>query len=558
MSVLTMKHLNRLIGDSPIENMNDDQLEFNAYAKVLAYSIIESYEPIAIGIFAGWGLGKTSLMNLIRQNVEEFSDAKGQEADIITVWFNSWKYESENYPIISLCAAIISQLKSVNKNDDRLNRLIAGIKKIVHGITIKSKIDLTNLVSFETNVSLDQLEKDCSAKIEALLEDSLYYNAFEALSNATRNCDRVKIIVFIDDLDRCSPTRAISLLENIKLIFNQPNFRFVFGLDRRTVSSYLNKKYDFDESMGNAYLEKIFQVSFIIPDYSGRIEKYASELIKSYFGIQVVNEFKPIFPLIANLCENNPRRVKRLLNNILIDYQIQQHDNKIPIHFFAYSRALQMNDKWQVVSNAIKHNSDGIREKLSEDVYRNGNQIAQVRKVLHEFSDDKITILGPIFRRINMDQSLLSILISKPAKEWLKSEHHEKCWVILDERYVEQTQDIKNEKPGVVLKRGKIVETDAIYKYFPIAEDNDISEQIRKITTNRLFEEIKGRCEITYWEKVNWTYFEGAVGDVVGTINAQGISIVLLSFKHNKERLYMFIASSGLKFLQDNEQFRNA
>jgi hypothetical protein len=407
----------------------------------------------------------------------------------------------------------------------------------------------------EANVPFDEFKKDYSAIIDTLLEDSLYHKTFEVLDRVTQDYENLKIIVFIDDLDRCSPMCAINLMENIKLIFNQPNFGFVFGLDKRTVSSYLNKKYDFDESMGNAYLDKLFQVSFIIPDYSRRIQGYAMDLIRSYFGPQVANEFKPIFPIIADLCENNPRTVKRLLNNIMIDYQIQPPDSEIPIHYFGYARALQMNDKWRIVSNAIEHNAVGIRKKLSQDVYRDGETNQDVRNVLREFSDDKGTLLGPIFRKINMDNSLFSILISNPAKEWLKSNNHDECWMILKDRHSENLDKHESEKPIVKEKRGKIIATDAVYKYFPLDSDKcdesseNISEQIQNITTRSQFLDIKSKCEITHWEKVNWTYFKGTVGNIVGDINIQGLTIYLMSFDHNDKRVYMFIESNGIELL---------
>ncbi|BBO81735.1 hypothetical protein DSCO28_23010 [Desulfosarcina ovata subsp. sediminis] len=546
----TDQYLNRLICDTPIKSKEDDQLEFNAYAKVLARSMINSSEPLTIGVFAGWGAGKTSLMNLMKQKLEDITNNSKHNSDIVTVWFNSWKYEGENRPIISMCAAIISQLRSVNNNGNQFKNLISSLKHIVHSITIKSKINLTNFFSLEADMSLDKLKQHSFELIDALLEDSLYHKTYEALEHVIHDYDNLKIIVFIDDLDRCSPTRAINLMEDIKLIFNQPNFGFVFGLDKRTVSSYLNKKYDFDESMGNAYLDKLFQVSFNIPDYSRHIQGYAINLIDSYLGFSTINEFKPIFPIIADLCENNPRTVKRLLNNIIIDNQIQAMDTeRIPIHYFGYARALQMNDKWRIVSEAIKHDAESIRKKLSEDVYRKGETNKQVREVLHKFSDDKDTLLGPIFRKINMDQNLFSILISNPAKEWLKSKYHENCWVILKNRHTEKNCEINSEKQIVKEKIGKIIDTDDVYKYFPILSNVNISEQIRNLATELQYNDIKEKCEITYWEKVNWSYFNGTVGKIIGIINIQGISICLMSFEHKQELLYMFIASSGIEML---------
>ena len=96
-----------LLGDVPVEleSGRDDLLAFDSYAKVLARATIETKDSITIGVFGNWGTGKTSLMRLIKSEVDREESAVG-------VWFNAWQYEKEEHLIVPLTATITKQLES--------------------------------------------------------------------------------------------------------------------------------------------------------------------------------------------------------------------------------------------------------------------------------------------------------------------------------------------------------------------------------------------------------------------------------------------------------------
>lgn len=91
-----------------------DGLGFNTYANVLASAAINTPGPFTIGIFGEWGTGKTSLMRLVEKDL---SDTSGDE--IITVWFNAWRYEQEEHPIVPLIGTIVRAVQ-LKKNFYRI------------------------------------------------------------------------------------------------------------------------------------------------------------------------------------------------------------------------------------------------------------------------------------------------------------------------------------------------------------------------------------------------------------------------------------------------------
>jgi len=68
-------------------------LGHGGYAAALA-TIVETSDPrFAVGIFGGWGTGKTTLMQAIERQLGDSS---------IPVWFNAWRYEKEEHLIVPL------------------------------------------------------------------------------------------------------------------------------------------------------------------------------------------------------------------------------------------------------------------------------------------------------------------------------------------------------------------------------------------------------------------------------------------------------------------------
>ncbi|MCB9069559.1 MAG: hypothetical protein H6629_17355 [Calditrichae bacterium] len=110
------EHKNRykLLSDEPIlESDRTDQLAFKHTAEVLGRAALYTESPITIGVFGDWGSGKTSLMRLMRQVVDD--EVYGEQA-AVAVWFNAWQYEREEHLIVPLIATIARDIKKNRSN----------------------------------------------------------------------------------------------------------------------------------------------------------------------------------------------------------------------------------------------------------------------------------------------------------------------------------------------------------------------------------------------------------------------------------------------------------
>lgn len=260
----------------------DDCLGFSSYVESLADVCLEAdIAPLTVGIFGSWGSGKTSLMKMLRTHVDERAatqcgDAK---AKIVTLWFNAWRYEGKEEIQSALIHAILREL---TKGRTLLEDVKATFERLKNGASVlklaktiaKSAITLTP--DFEG--LLDSF-KDEAGKVAETMEQ--FEEDFEKL---LASVDVERIIVFIDDLDRCSSEKIVEAFETIKLFLNTPETTFVIGADAPKIEQAIGSVYRVAEStrstVARDYLEKIVQLPFSIPEQRPRdVAAYVGMLV---------------------------------------------------------------------------------------------------------------------------------------------------------------------------------------------------------------------------------------------------------------------------------------
>ncbi|MGJ9528889.1 KAP family P-loop NTPase fold protein [Actinotignum sp. GS-2025a] len=127
-----------------------------------------------------------------------------------------------------------------------------------------------------------------------------------------------RLFVFIDDLDRLEPARAVEVMEALKVFLNIKGCVFVLAIDFSVVASGVKAKYgnDFQESKARAFFDKIIQIPFNLPVGSYSIEGLLGEGLKA-IGIEIDREgpeFEGFRNLVLFSVGTNPRSIKRLIN----------------------------------------------------------------------------------------------------------------------------------------------------------------------------------------------------------------------------------------------------
>jgi len=278
-----------------------DFLDFSYLTNTVADIIKDdNLTPSSIGIFGDWGSGKSSLMEMC---IEELS----KDEDILCLKFNGWLFEGYEDAKTALIGTILDKIndkktlnskakdliKRLYKNTDKLKLASIGLKYgldflLTGGIGSIADITISNILNKIKN-DTDKITKDELHKVlkKEFKSEELRKNIKTFQEDFTDLLSETKIkrlVVFIDELDRCNPDTIIDTLEAIRLFLFTKNTSFVIGADERHVIYSVRKKYSEIEGnqidIGKEYLEKLIQYPIRIPPLSSKeVEFYILSLL---------------------------------------------------------------------------------------------------------------------------------------------------------------------------------------------------------------------------------------------------------------------------------------
>ncbi len=202
--------------------------------------------PLAIAVYGEWGTGKTSAMKWLEARLRDWNDhiagdgaGDADTVKLVPVWFYPWKYQEREDVWRGLIAEIIlatlgqnKAVETAKKQAEGLEFLGRGLKRLVSGVKLKfgpATLDLKDV--FKDDGPDERPEADYLNEFESALKGWLK-------SNLGKN---ERMVVFIDDLDRCLPKVALQVLEALKLYLNLPRLVFVAGVDRTVILNLVRR-----------------------------------------------------------------------------------------------------------------------------------------------------------------------------------------------------------------------------------------------------------------------------------------------------------------------------
>lgn len=285
-----------------------DKFNISKYIDGLTKFISKCDTPMTVAIQGDWGTGKTSIMNLVYKELCKSIDEEN------LIWFNTWQFSQfdlgDKLPML-LVSKLITQLGGKDQESVKatVKSIMSGIINISAGFASKGITDASQLT--EALFSTDFTES--YNKLAVAFRD--------LVANKAKKGEDDRVVVFVDDLDRLSPGRAIELLEVMKNFFDCPKCVFVLAIDYGVVIRGVKEKYgqDFDDEKGKSFFDKIIQVPFRVPLSSYNIQEYVKSNFE-HIGVIIEKEdtLKIYVELIENSIGNNPRSMKRLFNSFLL------------------------------------------------------------------------------------------------------------------------------------------------------------------------------------------------------------------------------------------------
>ncbi|MDH3765257.1 MAG: KAP family NTPase [Nitrosopumilus sp.] len=325
-------------------------------------------------------------MKTLEKNLDDDKNKK--------LFFDAWKYEYSN-PAMGLIGELVTKY---GNPDARKNVLRAAIHLFSSGILDINSEEIRKIATGEQG----SLTKNFSDQLETILQ--------------TKIKDQ-KLIIIIDDLDRCDVENSLQILAIMKLFFDIPNCICIAAVDFNILENAWLRKYSVQEKVhkkdGREYLDKIFQVRIGIPEPT-------EEQIKDYLKSLIENISDELLELLTKLSPKNPRSIKRMLNLIF------------------YRKLLLNSDECQIFS---------ILWTLLEECVSNSGAVA-----LHEFIEKKgNTIIALSKSHGDNWQQLQPFVNSSGPKEIFKEESPERVRPFfrelknfLDKYSIDETQVISD------------------------------------------------------------------------------------------------------------------
>ena len=279
-----------------------DSFNISKYINGLVNFIKSCNTPMTIAVQGDWGTGKTSIMTMIKN---ELRNSK----NLNLVWFNTWQFSQFNLgdklPLTMLNKLVneVSNNKE-SENFKYIKKAMVGVADAILGHISGGALEVSSFLDNEENLF---------EAVERLKE------SFQRLVNEKAG-DEGRVIIFIDDLDRIEPERAVELLEVLKIFLDCEKCIFILAIDYSVVTRGVKVKYgnDFSESKGKSFFDKIIQVPFKMPVGSYDISLYVKKCFED-IGLEVEEEVLPQYiNLIKYSIGNNPRSMKRLFNSFLL------------------------------------------------------------------------------------------------------------------------------------------------------------------------------------------------------------------------------------------------
>ena len=383
--------------------------DFISLSKTISNLIRNSIPHFTIGIYGEWGTGKTTLMKSIEsnlQNTESFTNDK----KVLTMWFNAWKYERED------SLATVSLLKTVGYSMAGHPRFDTLSKTIFRGLTIVSK-DMMEHIAMEVvakqNSANDEEIDQKMDYLNKMYRDSVYYEGLDKIKreiHAIRNEDpECRVVIFIDDLDRCSPAKALEILESIKLFLDIEGFVFVIGLSHKTVTQLISHEYKATGIRGEDYIKKIIQIPIRIPSWS---KESIIDLINHSIAPRLNSDYTKFLcqnsVMVARVVDYNPRQLKRFINNVIVAFETFASKKDSPeIQFNEIFLFKILKSEWPEFYTEFIHNKD-FREIVRWMITK-PRDLRKYFKYIKTFTEEhpterknrRISLLHPLSARTN-------------------------------------------------------------------------------------------------------------------------------------------------------------
>ena len=237
-----------LSADRPQTDPSQDLFGYAPFAQTLTKALCNygSSEPLVLGLYGDWGSGKSTILKFICHNLKEVPENERP----IVIEFNPWWFSGQE----NLARAFLGQLQAVlpKKNEafKELGEMLGNFSEGIGGLLDLAGI--TGGMGEKAGALIKTFTERPPKDVPALKEEIC----------AILQQSGKRIIIMVDDIDRLEAEEMRQLFTVIKALADFPNVIYLLAFDQTVVVQAIEK---YSGMPGQAYLEKIIQASFVVP-----------------------------------------------------------------------------------------------------------------------------------------------------------------------------------------------------------------------------------------------------------------------------------------------------
>ncbi len=381
-----------------------DLLYYDAIAETLVKRVLEcKAKPITVGVHGDWGAGKSSVLAMAEARFRA-------NPKILCIKFNGWQFQGFEDAKAALIETIITELRDAKKDNEGLQTKAAALLKRFNYLKIAKK-GAPWIASLFTGVPHPQQFTDALAVLQGLFSAAKGDLTIEKVTKAVTEAEGIlkpeaeqkipeqmrqfhkefedliktagfeKLVVLIDDLDRCLPKTAIETLEAIRLFLFGPQTAFIIAADEAMIEYAVRQHFPDLPSVSGPmsyaryYLEKLIQVPFRIPALGYAETQTYIALVMAQAGLGEDSEvFAKLLPC-ARACLSQPWNAAVLDQKMAKEALFGQGNENLPAEI---SHAIILSQQIaRILTDGTKGNPRQIKRFLNSMLLR--NEIAAAR-----------------------------------------------------------------------------------------------------------------------------------------------------------------------------------
>ena len=392
-----------MFSDHAVKKSDDDLFGRKNFAFRISEIIANrnDKDSIAIGIHAPWGEGKTSVLNMIVEGLENHLHKENRtliNGNIVLLKFNPWRFGDENQLLESFFGALANKLEGrIETKGEKISDLVRKYSWVA------SPLEAFKLgfLGVEASINAKELaEKLAEAKPKADITELK-----DRIENILEESDK-KIVVIMDDIDRLDKEEIQAVFRLIKLTADFPNTIYLLSFDIERVSEALAEKYGSKEA-GRSFLEKIIQVSLPLPFLnSSKLIKLAFDNINKLLEENKIilqqeqdNEWSYFFVSKFSSYLKSPRLIKKYINNLWVSLPT----NKDEINVYDLQTIEAIHTFLPELYETIKNNGNMFLLEPENKWFRDEDEkkhIENLKILLETFPEEKRKNIKEILQKL--------------------------------------------------------------------------------------------------------------------------------------------------------------